>query len=417
MDIDQERKPKRPHYIPRPPGKPFKYQCFQCPFTCNEKSHLFNHMKYNLCKNSISLMSQKNVQTPRQIKAVAKGVSVKSKDCINVLPVQNESPDKHDEENKDESSNDDAEEVDVGCDSPVSEESQSLAKPSISAEREIRESNEIKDLPRPSAFSPVTPNRDCAEALKSPVQQTEDSQAHTINHSSNLWGRIPSSVPLKSFNPLMVSDYPPYLLPDRHLYSPYYLPGHIHPNEPNSFQPDFIEPQRPMVQQPIVPPHTTSIPPYPYRYFHPLHSVPPVHYAFYRPHEIPIPITGHRFLPLDVCSPSFGHKDYDLYMYSRPSHNNPHSSTQEESNHDQNGDKATRLSPKEGCSASGSPDRPSQADIIQREAEASQYSDLGESQTSRQLGHTSKAMEPIKKDLSQEESSETLLQLKSLNAG
>ncbi|XP_051982655.1 zinc finger protein 750-like [Xyrauchen texanus] len=54
----KERKPKKPHYVPRPPGKPFKYQCFQCPFTCNQKSHLFNHMKYNLCKISISIISK-----------------------------------------------------------------------------------------------------------------------------------------------------------------------------------------------------------------------------------------------------------------------------------------------------------------------------------------------------------------------
>lgn len=51
----KDRKPKKPHYVPRPPGKPFRYQCFQCPFTCNQKSHLFNHMKYNLCKISISI--------------------------------------------------------------------------------------------------------------------------------------------------------------------------------------------------------------------------------------------------------------------------------------------------------------------------------------------------------------------------
>lgn len=54
----KEWKPKKPHYIPRPPGKSFKYHCFQCPFTCNEKSHLFNHMKYDLCKNSLSLLSK-----------------------------------------------------------------------------------------------------------------------------------------------------------------------------------------------------------------------------------------------------------------------------------------------------------------------------------------------------------------------
>ncbi|XP_056128023.1 zinc finger protein 750-like [Rhinichthys klamathensis goyatoka] len=59
MDIlVKERKPKKPHYIPRPAGKPFRYQCFQCPFTCNQKSHLFNHMKYNLCDVSVSVSSR-----------------------------------------------------------------------------------------------------------------------------------------------------------------------------------------------------------------------------------------------------------------------------------------------------------------------------------------------------------------------
>ncbi|KAA0721760.1 Zinc finger protein 750 [Triplophysa tibetana] len=56
----KDRKPKKPHYIPRPPGKPFRYQCFQCPFTCNQKSHLFNHMKYNLCKISISITDKQS---------------------------------------------------------------------------------------------------------------------------------------------------------------------------------------------------------------------------------------------------------------------------------------------------------------------------------------------------------------------
>ncbi|XP_023600686.1 proline-rich protein 35 [Myotis lucifugus] len=50
------RKPKKPHYIPRPWGKPYNYKCFQCPFTCLEKSHLYNHMKYSLCKDSLSLL-------------------------------------------------------------------------------------------------------------------------------------------------------------------------------------------------------------------------------------------------------------------------------------------------------------------------------------------------------------------------
>ncbi|XP_045141951.1 proline-rich protein 35 [Echinops telfairi] len=50
------RRPKKPHYIPRPWGKPYNYKCFQCPFTCLEKSHLYNHMKYSLCKDSLSLL-------------------------------------------------------------------------------------------------------------------------------------------------------------------------------------------------------------------------------------------------------------------------------------------------------------------------------------------------------------------------
>ncbi|KAL4659228.1 zinc finger protein 750-like [Arapaima gigas] len=58
MSTTRMCKPKKPHYIPCLPGKPFNYRCFQCPFTCNEKSHLFNHMKHNLCQNSISLVSK-----------------------------------------------------------------------------------------------------------------------------------------------------------------------------------------------------------------------------------------------------------------------------------------------------------------------------------------------------------------------
>uniref|UniRef100_A0A3Q1CWT5 Zinc finger protein 750 n=1 Tax=Amphiprion ocellaris TaxID=80972 RepID=A0A3Q1CWT5_AMPOC len=390
METAQERKPKRPHYIPRPPGKPFKYQCFQCPFTCNEKSHLFNHMKYNLCKNSISLMAQKNGQTARQIKAVARVVPAKSKDCTNCPPaVQDDSPEKQRDEEHKADSGEDKEEIDVGCDSEVIKDSQSMTKPNTAPETENRETNETKDLPRPSAFSPVTPKNEGAEAFQSSVQQTEDSQAPlpTFNHPGFLWGPMSSSIPLKLFPPLMVPEYPPYLLPDRPLYPPYYLPGNHHVNEPNSpsFQQDFLDPQRPMVQQPIAPSHTSPFPPYPYRYCHSIPPGPPLHYNLYRPHELPMSITGPRYLPLDLYSPPLGTKDYDLYMHSRSIHNHPHTSTQEESHHEQSGDKATRLSPKEGCSATGSPDRPSQAHIIQRDTQALQYTKMGESHNTTQL--------------------------------
>ncbi|XP_059204391.1 zinc finger protein 750 [Centropristis striata] len=421
METAQERKPKRPHYIPRPPGKPYKYQCFQCPFTCNEKSHLFNHMKYNLCKNSISLVSQKNVQTGRQVKAVAKGVPVKSKDCPSPPPaVPDKSPETEGTEESKAESIDDTEEVDVGCDSPVNKDSQSLTTSDTVTEGENRESTEGKSLPRPSAFSPVTPKSDGTEAFKSSsVQQSEDSQAPvpTFNHPGFPWGTIPSSIPLKPFPPPMVPEYPPYLLPDRPLYPPYYLPANHHANEPNSppFRPEFIDPQRPVMPQPIAPPHTSLFPPYPYRYCHPLHPGPPLHYTLYRPHELSMPIAGPRYLPLDLYGSTLGPKDYDLYMHSHPSHNSLNTSTQEESNHGQSGDKETRLSPKEGCSALGSPDRPSHAHTIQRDTEASQYTNKGEPQSTTQLGHTATTIQAIKHDQRLEESAESLLQLRTLH--
>lgn len=403
METVQERKPKRPHYIPRPPGKPFKYQCFQCPFTCNEKSHLFNHMKYNLCENSISLVSQKSGQTARQMKATAKGVPLKT---ANVQPaVQNNNPEKHGAEENKAESRDDTEEVDVGCDSPVSKDSQRVTMPNTVSEREGTQSNEGKDQTRPSAFSPVTPNCDGAEAFKTSVKQPEDLQAPvpTFNHPRFPWGTVSSSIPLKPFAPLLVPEYSPYLVPDRHLYPPYYLPGNHHVNEPSSpsFQTDFLDPQRPMVQQPITPPHTSPFPSFPYKYCHPLHPGHPLPYTLYRPHELSMPITGHRYIPLDLYSSTLGPKDYSLYIHSHASLNHPHTSTQAEGHHGQSGDKTTRLSPKEGCSALGSPDRPSQAHIIQRDAEVQQYTNIGETQISPQLENT--AVQPMKNDLRPEE--------------
>lgn len=412
METAQERKPKRPHYIPRPPGKPFKYQCFQCPFTCNEKSHLFNHMKYNLCKNSISLVSQKNGPTARQFKVVAKGVPVKPKDCPSPQPTtRNTSTEKQVAEEDKTKKRGDTEQADIGCDIIVNKDSVTKSNPAT--ERENREGIEAMALPRPSAFSPVTPKSDGAEAFKSPAQQSEDSQASvpTINHPGFPWGTISSSIPLKPFPPPIVPEYSPYLLPDRPLYPPYYLTGN-HANEPNStsFRPEFLDPQRPVVPQPISPPHTSLFPPYPYRYCPPLQPGPPLHYALYRPHEISMQITGPRYVPFDLYGPTFGPKEYEgLYIHSRLSQDSLKVSTQEKSNHGQNRDKETRLSPREGCSALGSPDRPSQANIIQRDTGALHYPVTSESQPTTQPGHRETA---IKTDLSKKESAESLVQLR-----
>lgn len=416
MQTAQERKPKRPHYIPRPPGKPFKYQCFQCPFTCNEKSHLFNHMKYNLCKNSISLMSQKSGQTARQVKAVAKGLPVKPKECPSpVKAAQDSKPENHEAEESKAESGEDTDHVDVECESPVKKDGQNAAE---GKETENEDSNEAKSLPRPSAFSPVTPNRDGADAFKSSVQQSEDSQtpAPTFTHPGFPWGTISSSIPIKPLPPPMVPEYPSYLLPDRPLYPPYYLPGNPHANESNSpsFRPEFLDPQRPVVPQPIAPPHTSLFPPYAYRYCHPLHPPHPLHYTIYRPHELPIPIPGPRYIPLDLYGQALGPKDFDLYAYSRPRPNSLNAPPQEQSNHGQSGDKATRLSPKAGCSALGSPDRPSHAHTIQRDTEVLPYTSTSEPQTTAQQEPTDTAMELVTHDSRHEKCAESLLQLRAL---
>lgn len=419
METLQERKPKRPHYIPRPPGKPFKYQCFQCPFTCNEKSHLFNHMKYNLCKNSISLVSQKTGTTARQVKAVAKGLPLKPKECPS-LPqaAQINSPEKQGAtENNDESRDDTEVEVDVGCDSPPVRDSQSMTKSNTVTEGGNKECSDAKSLPRPSAFSPVTPKIEGTEAFKPSVQQSaEVSQGPipTFNHPGFPWGTI--SPALKPYPSPIVPEFAPYLLPDRPLYSPYYLSGNPSVSESTNsppFRPQFLDPQRPVVQQPVAPPHL--FPSYPYRYCHPLNPAPPLHYTLYRPHELSMPVTGPRYLPLDIYGLPLRPKEYDFYVHSHPGHNSHNTSPQEDMKPGHNGEKETRLSPKAGCSALGSPDRPSHSHIIQRDTEAPHYTNIGVTQTNNPYEYKAITLQPPESDERREESAESLLQLGNLH--
>lgn len=95
----KERKPKKPHYIPRPWGKPYNYKCFQCPFTCMEKSHLYNHMKYSLCKNSLSLLIESdwpykkgNLLHPEQLRPFqqAHGLCAAGRDGLEQLTASEE---------------------------------------------------------------------------------------------------------------------------------------------------------------------------------------------------------------------------------------------------------------------------------------------------------------------------------------
>ncbi|XP_077413047.1 zinc finger protein 750 [Vanacampus margaritifer] len=380
MATAQERKPKRPHYIPRPPGKPFKYQCFQCPFTCNEKSHLFNHMKYNLCKNSISLMSQRNCQTARQLKAEIKTGPVKSKDdgTSPETPV----PQNAEEENAAERS-DASEEVDVESDGPVEKESWSLTNTCDVLAKEA------KSLPRQSAFSPVMPNHDGSEALKSSVPLCDTSQTPVPSFERPAF---PWTV--KHFSTPMGPEYTPYLRP---FYSSYYQAASHNAIETNSspLQFDYPGPQRPVAPQAIAPPPNSLFAPYLYRYCHPINAGQPFNYSLYR-HELS------RYLPLDWYGQALASKDYNLYVQS--SHN--HFAEQEQLR--QSGDKETRLSPKEGCSALGSPDRPYHAQVTQRnDEEAPRDTCLDEPQPSKEEQN-------VQSDARRKDTAESLLQLGTL---
>lgn len=410
MDTIQERKPKRPHYIPRPPGKPFKYQCFQCPFTCNEKSHLFNHMKYNLCKNSISLMSQKNGQAVRQAKAGAKGLPPKAKEAtvepsgsggsdqeVAVAPLEEKeqvNAQKRGEVERTEAGRDDVHEKD-GV--------------SVPGSNPVTKQESKEPLPRPSAFSPVTPKSEGAESFKS----AEDSRTNvpSFNHPGFSWGTVPTSLPFKPLAPPPVMPhYSPFLLPDATLYPPYYLSGRHHTGEanPSSFRPEFLDPQRPVVPQPLPPPQTSLYPPYPYRYCSPLQPGPPLHYALYRPHGLPVPLTEPRYHPFDLYGPNYRPKEDDRLLLHSPGTQEVLRTSAEQSESSgataAGGDKDTRLSPMEGCSALGSPDRPCHAQVVQREADAPRCS--GEE------GGSQCTTPAVTRDLQQEESAKSLLLLR-----
>ncbi|KAM6957759.1 zinc finger protein 750 [Aplochiton taeniatus] len=391
METVQERKPKRPHYIPRPAGKPFKYQCFQCPFTCNEKSHLFNHMKYNLCKNSISLMTQKGSQTTRQVKPLAKGnlspVTL-NEPCAAEFPVASPERkgsvlDRRGEDVEEAKRRDEGEAKRVGVDSPATRDAQSGTGPSPGPP-EQRENKDTKYLPRPSAFSPVTPNREGTEASKSPVHQSEEPTVPVPAFSGPAfsWGTLAATLPLKPLPPHMVPEYSAYRLSEQNLhplYPSYFLPGsHPQASESPSFRSDLLHHQRPVVPQPLAPAHFSQ---FQYRYYNSLHPGPPLPYGLYRQPELSLPLHGSRYPPLGMYAAGLGPRDYDFYLHPHPHSDLKGRGTEDESSPEQVGDKPTSLSPMTGCSASGSPNRP-------RDTEAPHYTLLGEPRPISQAGRT-----------------------------
>lgn len=355
MDTLQGRKPKKPHYIPRPPGKPFKYQCFQCPFTCNIKSHLFNHMKYNLCKNSISLVSQRMEQTgksPRTSQRTSSSFQNSKEPPLEAEHLEKAKPNNTEQAEM-------CKETKEKPESPIREINKAAPEP-VSETRDKTLNVDTQQNKISSAFSPVS--RTCEiEALPRPLHKDDQSTPPIpqFYHQMTPWVPPTSTAPLLPLMP----EYSPYMVTDRSLHS-LYTP--FLPNQPNTtgFQITPRETQRPLVPSPLVPPSTSLL--HPYHYGHSIIPGSPLPFGLYHHPELPMSIQRSRYLPLDMYSHRFYPREYGGHL-APLSHPDSYSRLTEDRRIQENsGDKGTRQSPLAGCAASGSPDRPSAADATQR---------------------------------------------------
>ncbi|KAI4896656.1 hypothetical protein NFI96_012702 [Prochilodus magdalenae] len=368
METPPERKPKKPHYIPRPPGKPFKYQCFQCPFTCNIKSHLFNHMKYNLCKNSISLVSQRVEQTVRSSRAPQhNNPSAQISDGISTSAKPSSVQPDHQARGVEWTNDPAGQEVDEG---EQRAENESPVKKSLEPKAELinSESNEAEAVATRimhtsmSAFSPVPRKRESETPLLLPHKAAQPllQSPHSFHILPN-WGQRASSIPLKPTVPNSTADYPQYILSERRphgLYQPYM------PSQSNSQRLTLSEHHRPLVPAPLLPPNPSLLHPYHYRYSHSFLPVPPLPYNLYPPPETPPSLQSLRYLPMEMYPHGFDPRIYGAYSYPHPGSYSRHPEARRDQQHE--GDRTTRQSPLAGCAASGSPDRPSTFDFTQK---------------------------------------------------
>ncbi|XP_072531309.1 zinc finger protein 750 [Salminus brasiliensis] len=367
METPPSRKPKKPHYIPRPPGKPFKYQCFQCPFTCNIKSHLFNHMKYNLCKNSISLVSQRGEQTGRPTRGPQCSNS-SSQITAGTSRLPKQSPTRPGDKVRLERTTDlTGEEVHEGVqraenESPVKRSTETVPELEIDIENREQEAVEarIKHTSM-SAFSPVP--RKCESEAQSLRLHKADKPSPQVPPSFQClpnWGPQASSAPLKPPVPHPIADYPTYMVPERPphaLYQPYL------PSQSSSHRLTLQEHHRPLVPAPLLPPNPSLIHPYHYRYGHSFLPVPPLPYNLYPTPEQPPSLQSLRYLPVEMYPHGFDPRVYGGYSYLHPGSYGRQSEARGNQHH--GGDRTTRRSPLAGCAASGSPDRPSTIEFTQ----------------------------------------------------
>ncbi|NWW62490.1 ZN750 protein, partial [Ifrita kowaldi] len=435
MSLLKERKPKKPHYIPRPPGKPFKYKCFQCPFTCNEKSHLFNHMKYGLCKNSITLVSEQDrvIKCPKssslepkqinQLESTVKPTS--SKSVTNGLSSLDSKPQypftKEDAKENVELQNQATNAAIQGQKSAIPKE---LSPAGSAAEGAISVQPLMEGMVRPSAFVPVGEHRDSkgpeiSEASEILSLSNKSSPFHTksaFHAPAHPWKagsflpEFPHKVaPTKGFGSIspymqpMIPEYSPHFYEHRlAIYTPYLLPGSSE-CESSALSVYGTQDQRHFLPHPGPLPKPLNPSAYEhYRLFQQYHSTPPIPYGFCRPTDPPFYRFSHvaginrdqnshlmeetTLLYPASLSPSqqyplSSHKkqaDYEKEMTLLHTKGNPKD--------DQNERENAKMSPLAGSAATGSPGRPSPTNFTQTSHTCEGLFDLSNKSSSTSLG-------------------------------
>ncbi|KAM7068110.1 zinc finger protein 750 [Molossus nigricans] len=462
MSLLKERKPKKPHYIPRPPGKPFKYKCFQCPFTCNEKSHLFNHMKYGLCKNSITLVSeqdrvpkcpksnsldpkQTHQQDPTTKPTSSKSVTNRLPHLDAKLPLS--------------LAKDDAKEnLELQVRGPHKGPGQ---KPALHKEAEHRGPGPeattgtppaLEGVVRPSAFVPVGEHRlkgpEHAEAPEALALPSPTAKATTFHTKSAFHA---PAYPWKAGSPFLPPEFPhkipstkgfgalsPYVHPTIPEYSPHFYTEHGLATIYSSYR---LAGSSPECDTPLLSiygtqdqrhflPHPGPVPKHLYpspstydhhRFFQQYHPNLPIPYGFYRPESafssyglrLP-PIAGisqdqsshlleeaslvYPALSPSKLNPSNSHKKHTEFEKKSPT-----PEAEDPSRDKQRDTEGTKMSPRAGSAATGSPGRPSPTNFTQTSQPCAGLGDLSDKPATNALGRHQQpeqsltAFKPIKK--------------------
>ncbi|XP_069605368.1 zinc finger protein 750 [Ranitomeya imitator] len=418
MSVMKERKPKKPHYIPRPPGKPFKYKCFQCPFTCNEKSHLFNHMKYGLCKNSITLVTEQDraVKSPKlngmetkqpSPEGLVKPKPVMANGQLNIT--RDDLKDNLDSTNKD---------TKAHVEKLINHKD--VTVPSPTGHSPVSKPIAIEGVLRPSAFMPVGTERGHLPEIIPPVGPVKGvhSEGSAFQRLISTPWKTAELVPPELGPKPTIPHYMRPMIPEYKYYEtgvPAVLPymydssriSMFSSTDHRLFRPHLIQSSGLSMPNPINP----SID---YRLMHQFQQSSSMPYGFYRPAE-------HSFLPYGLklshgltkapTAPSMDNTPFVYPTSSPPLFYSLEPSKKQvecqkevllgQDNHKHEGE-GLKMSPRAASAATGSPGRPSPTNFTQNSQGFEGIFDLSSKSTSTlgkwdSLGQNPTAFKPVKK--------------------